>query len=62
MALGTPPYGQCLFITSAVSSTPLKDVIREMLNFLVFEFIGLMIVTFVPDTVLWIPRLAGYKG
>jgi C4-dicarboxylate transporter DctM subunit len=62
MALGTPPYGQCLFITSAVSGTPLKDVIREMLNFLVFELIGLLIVTFVPETVLWIPRLAGYKG
>jgi C4-dicarboxylate transporter DctM subunit len=62
MALGTPPYGQCLFITSAVSGTPLKDVIREMLKFLVFEMIGLFIITYIPETVLWIPRLAGYKG
>jgi C4-dicarboxylate transporter, DctM subunit len=62
MALGTPPYGQCLFITSAVSGTPLKDVIREMWNFLFFELIGLLIITFIPETVLWIPRLAGYKG
>jgi C4-dicarboxylate transporter DctM subunit len=62
MALGTPPYGQCLFITSAVSGTPLKDVIREMLKFLAFELIGLLIITYIPDTVLWIPRLAGYKG
>jgi C4-dicarboxylate transporter DctM subunit len=62
MALGTPPYGQCLFITSAVSNTPLTDVIREMLKFLVFEVIALLIITYIPDTVLWIPRMAGYKG
>lgn len=62
MALGTPPYGQCLFITSAVSGTPLTAVIKEMMKFLVFEIIALLIITYIPDTVLWIPRLAGYKG
>jgi len=62
MALGTPPYGQCLFITSAVSGTPLTDVIKEMMKFLLFETIALFIITYIPDTVLWIPRMAGYKG
>jgi C4-dicarboxylate transporter DctM subunit len=62
MALGTPPYGQCLFITSAVSETPLTDVIREMFRFLIFEVMALLIITYIPDTVLWIPRLAGYNG
>jgi TRAP-type C4-dicarboxylate transport system permease large subunit len=62
IALGTPPYGQCLFITSAVSGTPLTDVIKEMFKFLLFEIIALFIITYIPETVLWIPRLAGYKG
>jgi tripartite ATP-independent transporter DctM subunit len=62
MALGTPPYGQCLFITSAVSGTPLTDVIKEMFKFLLFETIALFIITYIPETVLWIPRLAGYRG
>jgi C4-dicarboxylate transporter DctM subunit len=62
IALDTPPYGETTFITSAISGTPLPDVIREMLKFIVFELIALFIITYIPDTVLWIPRLAGYQG
>ncbi len=62
IALDTPPYGPTLFITSAMSKTPLPDVMKEMLIFIAFEIIALMIVTFIPETVLWLPRLAGYQG
>ena len=62
IALDTPPYGETTFITSAISGTPLPDVLREMLIFIGFELLALFIVTYIPDTVLWIPRLAGYKG
>jgi len=62
IALDTPPYGETTFITSAISGTPLPDVLREMLIFIGFELLALFIVTYIPDTVLWIPRLAGYQG
>jgi len=62
IALDTPPYGETTFITSAISGTPLPDVLREMIKFIAFELIALFIVTYIPDTVLWIPRLAGYQG
>ena len=62
IALDTPPYGETTFITSAISGTPLPDVLREMLIFIGFELLALFIVTYIPDTVLWIPRLAGYRG
>jgi tripartite ATP-independent transporter DctM subunit len=62
IALDTPPYGETTFITSAMSGTPLPAVIKEMIKFIAFEIIALFIVTFIPDTVLWLPRLAGYKG
>jgi tripartite ATP-independent transporter DctM subunit len=62
IALDTPPYGQTIFITSAISGTPFPDVVKEMLLFIAFEIGALMICTFFPDVVLWLPRLAGYQG
>jgi len=62
IALDTPPYGETTFITSAISGTPLPDVIREMIKFVAFELLALFIITYIPDTVLWIPRMAGYQG
>jgi len=62
IALDTPPFGETAFITSAISGTPLTDVFKEMIIFIAFELIALFTVTYLPDTVLWIPRLAGYQG
>ena len=62
IALDTPPFGPTAFITSAISGTPLNQVIREILIFIVFELLALAIITYFPDTVLLIPRLAGYNG
>jgi len=62
IALDTPPFGETAFITSAISGTPLTDVFKEMMIFIAFELIALFTVTYLPDTVLWIPRLAGYQG
>jgi tripartite ATP-independent transporter DctM subunit len=62
IALDTPPYGETALITSAISGTPLGDVFREMVKFIAFELIALFIITYFPDTVLWIPRMAGYQG
>ena len=62
IALDTPPYGETTFITSAISGTPLPKVIREMIKFVAFEMLALFIITYIPDTVLWLPRLAGYQG
>jgi tripartite ATP-independent transporter DctM subunit len=62
IALDTPPFGPTAFITSAMSNTPLPAVMKEMLIFIAFELLALAIITYFPDTVLWIPRLAGYQG
>jgi tripartite ATP-independent transporter DctM subunit len=62
IALDTPPYGETAFITSAMSGTPLIDVLKEMLKFIGFELIALFLITYLPNLVLWLPRLAGYQG
>jgi TRAP-type C4-dicarboxylate transport system permease large subunit len=62
IALDTPPFGPTAFITSGISGTPLNKVMREILIFIAFELLALAVITYFPGTVLWIPRLAGYKG
>ncbi|HUX14676.1 MAG TPA: TRAP transporter large permease [Spirochaetia bacterium] len=62
IGLSTPPYGEAPIIISRLTNTPLHDVIRETLKFIVFMIIALFIISAIPDTVLWIPRMAGYAG
>jgi len=59
LGLSTPPFGMLLFITSAVSGTPLKDIVKEIFWPIVAMLIVLVIITYIPDTVLFLPRLAG---
>ncbi len=63
MALDTPPYGQTGYITSALSGTPLREVFKEMLKYWIpIEVAALLVITFWPDFVLFLPRLFGYSG
>jgi tripartite ATP-independent transporter DctM subunit len=62
IGLITPPYGLLLFIMTNISGSPLKDIVRDVLPFLFAMIAALAFVTFVPETVLWLPRLMGYQG
>lgn len=63
IGLCTPPFGMLLFITSGISDTPLTAVIREIKWPLVVMLAVLLLVTYVPDLVLFFPRvLMGYNG
>lgn len=63
LGLSTPPFGMLLFITSGVSGTPLKDVIRETLPVVLVMLVVLIILTYIPDVVLILPRMfMGYTG
>ncbi|MPN00338.1 C4-dicarboxylate TRAP transporter large permease protein DctM [bioreactor metagenome] len=57
VGLSTPPFGMCLFITSGISGTPLKDVIKEIKWPIVVMLIVLTIITYIPDVVLFLPRM-----
>lgn len=62
IGLITPPYGLLLFIVSNITKQPVGRVIREIWPFILSLFVALAIITFVPDFVLWFPRLLGYQG
>jgi tripartite ATP-independent transporter DctM subunit len=62
IGLITPPYGLLLFVTSAISGAPLRAIVRDTMPFVLAMIVALAIITFFPETVLWLPRLTGYKG
>ncbi|WP_243368840.1 TRAP transporter large permease [Microvirga solisilvae] len=62
LGLITPPYGLLLFIMANISGEPLRDIVRDTMPFLFAMIVALAIMTFVPETVLWLPRLFGYQG
>ncbi len=62
LGLVTPPYGLLLFIMTNISGAPIKDIIRDCMPFLFWMVVCLGLITFVPELVLWLPRMAGYAG
>ena len=59
IGLLTPPFGMNLFIVSGVAKIPPEEVARGALPFMIILLLGLIIVTYVPDVSLWLPRLMG---
>jgi len=62
LGLVTPPYGLLLFMMTKIADVPLRDMVREVMPFLLAMVGALALITLVPDLVLWLPRLMGYKG
>jgi C4-dicarboxylate transporter, DctM subunit len=62
LGLVTPPYGLLLFMMNKITNVPLSALIGEVLPFLYVMIGALALITLVPDVVLLLPRLLGYKG
>jgi len=62
LGLITPPYGLLLFVVARVSGAPLQAIVRDVMPFLLGMLAALGLITFVPDLVLFVPRMFGYSG
>lgn len=62
IGLITPPYGLLLFVVANITQQPLGRIIKELLPFIVALLVALLIITFWPDFVLYLPRQFGYTG
>ena len=60
IGLVTPPFGMLLFVTNALTGIPIKDMLREGWLFLVMLMSLLLLLTLVPEIVLWLPHSMGY--
>lgn len=55
----TPPVGMMLFIVSNVGKIELSTLYKEIVPFIVVAIIALLVITFVPATVTFLPNLLG---
>jgi TRAP-type C4-dicarboxylate transport system permease large subunit len=62
LGLVTPPYGLLLFMMVKIADVSLTDLVKEVMPFLVVMIGALALITYVPDLVLFLPKLMGYKG
>jgi tripartite ATP-independent transporter DctM subunit len=56
----TPPVGTSLFVGCRIANLPITAVIRPMLPLLPIMIAILMLVTYVPEIVMWLPRIFGF--
>ncbi|MDH4027854.1 MAG: TRAP transporter large permease [Nitrospirota bacterium] len=59
IGLITPPFGMLLFIVCGLTDTPLSKVIREITPFLFALLFVLLLCTYVPGLVLFLPGVVG---
>lgn len=60
IGLITPPYGVLLFVINAITGIPLKTIIGAIWPYIGVLVAALMIMLFVPETVLFLPKMFGY--
>lgn len=60
IGLITPPLGQVLFIGCSIADISLEKLSKEILVFLFIELGVLFLVTYIPFTTLFVPKLFGF--
>ncbi len=61
IGLITPPYGLLLFVMSSLTRVPLIEIIREVWPFVLTLTVLLLILTWFPQIILFLPHAFGYK-
>ncbi len=57
IGLYTPPFGQAIFLASAMTGRPVLHIVRAMFPYYVPLIVALLLVSFVPSLTLWLPGL-----
>jgi tripartite ATP-independent transporter DctM subunit len=57
IGLCTPPVGTILFVGSGIAKISVTQVIKPLLPFLVIMIIVLMLVSYIPEISMFLPRL-----
>ena len=60
IGLCTPPVGTVLFVGCSVAKLPITKVIKPLIPMFIAMIIALMLVTYIPNLSLFLPRLFGF--
>lgn len=55
----TPPMGMTLMVASQIAEIPYEKAIKEVLPFIAAEITALLMISYIPELTIWIPRLLG---
>lgn len=56
----TPPLGYCLFITGKIGNIAIEDAVRGTMPYLIGEIAALLLITYIPVLVTFMPSVLGY--
>lgn len=59
IGLCTPPVGSVLFVGVGIAKTTIEKVVKPLMPLFVAMVIALLLVTYIPELSLWLPRLFG---
>jgi tripartite ATP-independent transporter DctM subunit len=57
IGLCTPPVGTCLFVGCGVGKTGISEMIKPMLPFYAAMVASLLLITYIPQLSLWLPKI-----
>jgi tripartite ATP-independent transporter DctM subunit len=60
VGLCTPPVGTVLFVGAAVADTTIEKLVKPLLPLFAAMVVALLLVTFIPELSLWLPRVFGF--
>lgn len=56
IGLLTPPFGVCLFTSSSVAKIPVEVLSKKIMPFLIAMIIALMIITYIPQSIMFLVK------
>ncbi|HLS42171.1 MAG TPA: TRAP transporter large permease subunit [Paenalcaligenes sp.] len=60
IGLATPPVGLNLYVASSISRLGLTEVTKSTLPWLLTGLVFLLLISFIPELTLWLPRISGW--
>ena len=60
IGLCTPPVGSVLFVGCGISKTSITDMIKPLLPLYIAMIVALLLVTYIPELSLFLPKFFGY--
>nr|WP_319533813.1 TRAP transporter large permease [uncultured Vibrio sp.] len=60
IGLITPPLGICLFVANTISKVGIAAISKQIAPLFLLEVVVLFFITFVPQSVLFLPKMFGY--
>ena len=60
ISLISPPVGVCLYVACGLSKQPIEKVIKALIPFYIVLVGTVLIISYIPEIALYIPRILGY--